>query len=536
VINSDSFTEEAQWTEGLSALTPDQIAAIEYESDIILDFAEVWHPHSKQALVLQAVAAGKKIIFIECGRKWGKTDILNFILHKVLAAIPYAAGYFIAPLLKQARELVWENNRLQNFFLPNLDLNNPMLTVGGHPRDDQIAIFNQLKNKYYKGLPNNSEMRQRFNNGSFFKLDGADSYEAYRGVNPHVIVYDEFKDHHPKFHKAMDPNLATYNAILFVVGTPPEGDEANAQGFYDLAKIAQNDPDGAYFNFTSFDNPHISSKWLEKKKKQLFLVGRDDEWWREYMAKRIRGGSKAIFPMYQSVDFDEDVERVYTDHVRPDIEIRNEVLKHYKDWDYVMSFDPASSSTFAVLFLAIHKRTKQIRALGEIYETKKGQMGTKKIYPKAMELIDSWGILQDDVRKIYDNAAAWFAQEVADNFGDNLEPCLKSLKKKDFGLNLMKDIFAFHYYKGSDECPNLNNEISGYRVDEKGKIPKENDHLIDNFRYALSNTHYNSVPEKESQKESESGRRGFTPDQDMAGDRAIQDPFAYITDDFYDDI
>jgi hypothetical protein len=43
----------------------------------------------------------------------------------------------------------------------------------------------------------------------------------------------------------------------------------------------------------------------------------------------------------------------------------------------------------------------------------------------------------------------------------------------------------------SDNCPHLYKEMEGYAKDDKGNIPKINDHLIDAFRYALISWNYN---------------------------------------------
>lgn len=522
---------ESDHTDGLETLTDDQLKAIQFESNLILDLNEVWLAHKAQQEVLHAIFyQGKKIIFIECGRKFGKTDFLNYILHRICAAIPNAAAYFIAPLLKQAKELVWANNRLQHFFLPNLDPKTG-LTVGGRDKKEATLVYEHMKAKYYKSNPNNTEMRQRFLNESFYKLDGSDSYEAYRGVNPHVIVYDEFKDHHPKFHDGMEPNLATYNAINVVVGTPPEGDEPNAQGFYNLAELAKRSPRGAYFNYSSYENPHISKDWLDQKKEELLMLDKEDTWLREYMAKRVRGGSRSIFPMLEVPE----KEKPHTAHVRPHKELDLIRKKHRKDWDYFFCFDPASATTFGCLFIAINRIDKRVLVLDEIYEQKKAQMHTTSIMERALEIIKEHSVLYEDVRLIYDNAATWFSNEVADKYGYSLEPCMKDVKSKEVRLNLIKELLIFKYCKISDRCLNFLKEMEGYRVDEKGKIPKENDHLIDCFRYILAACYYNTLPERvEASWSGEDGPRFVTPHNDPENKGNSKDPFSHLTEELYE--
>lgn len=386
---------------------------------------------------------------------------MGYLLYRYALSNPNSACYFIAPFQKQARELIWANNRLQNFFLPLIDPKTG-LTHKGNSREEAYQIYDELSTKYMSGKPNDSEMRIKFNNGSFIKLDGADNHQAYRGINPHIIVYDEFKDHHPKFHTGMDPNLATFEAPLIIVGTPCEGDEQNRSNFdsiADYAKIAENQ---AYFNLPTYYNPHISKEWLLRKKEELFAKGEEDKWYREYMAQRVLAGQRNIFPMINRET-----------HTILEPEMRDK-LKFYKDWDYFISFDPASSSIFAVLLVAIHKRSKQILILDEIYEQDKGKMSTKQIFPKALEILTRWNILQDDCRMIYDNAAAWFQNEVANEYGIGLEPCRKDFKKKkEDRINLIKDCLLRSggiYF--CENASNTFNEFENYRTNEKGQVVK----------------------------------------------------------------
>lgn len=403
------------------------------------------------------------------------------------------------------------------------------LTHRGHNREEAAQILEELSEKYGVRI-NDSEMRIKFGNGSFIKLDGADNHQAYRGVNPHLIVYDEFKDHHPKFHIGMDPNLATYEAPLIAVGTPCEGDEDNEKAFNAMADYADIASDQAYFKLPTMINPHVSKKWLMRKKEELFEKGEEDKWFREYCAERVKVGQRNIFPMLTEED-----------HVKSEREIFNLYGKHRKDYDIFMGFDPGSTSAFAVLLVAIHKYNKRIIILDEHYEKEKKKMSTRPIWNEAMKLLNKWNIRMDDVRFIYDYAAAWFANEVNDKFGVGLEPCFKDIgRNKEIRLSLIKDCLLL------DECVIFNEEnvknvgekylfweMSQYRTDEKHKIPKENDHAIDTFRYILSNAHYDEAPASPPTKNPNDERRGFTYDQDRYEDLA-SDPFANFSEDFYE--
>lgn len=503
--------------------------ALIYESDVIMDLDLCWQPHQGQALVKQALFAhNKKLVFLECGRKFGKTETLAYLLFRYCMMNPESACYFIAPFQKQAKELVWANGRLQNFFKPIVDPKTG-LTHAGNTRAEAHKILNELNAKYGIKI-NESEMRIRFANGSFIKLDGADNHQAYRGISPHLIVYDEFKDHHPKFHVGMDPNLAAFDAPLIIVGTPPEGDENNQETFCSLADFAKVDPNSAYINAPTSINPFISKDFLKRKKAELYARGEDDKWLREYEAKRVRAGARSIFPMFESGD---DV-IPHTKHVRPESELLSIVKGRRKDYDWFMAFDPASASTFAVVLAAIHKKNKKFYVLDEIYESKKANMSTGKIFPRALALCDKWGMMYDDVRMIYDNAATWFQNEVADRYGMGLEPCMKDIKNKEARLSLIKDMMLEEFFIISDNCPKTIHELQDYRVNENGIIPKENDHAIDDIRYILSGAYYNSLPRIDIDSDNDDDRRYYTVESD-AKSRNSQDPFEHIMQEYYHD-
>ena len=170
-------------------------------AQILQDLHSCWFPHDGQVLIGKDLFYGQaKRVFVECVRKFGKTDDSVYTLNRFAAMTPNSHYYYIAPTLKQGGELVWENGRLPNFFK------------------------GALKDKYVHRVYE-QDMRVVFKNGSFIKVDGAENYEAYRGINPHGIVYDEFKDHDERFHDAMEPNLAPHDAWLLILGTPPETED-----------------------------------------------------------------------------------------------------------------------------------------------------------------------------------------------------------------------------------------------------------------------------------------------------------------------
>lgn len=464
-------------------------------AQILKDIYKDVKPHDKQSLILRDLFYNNvKDIYVECGRKFGKTFLLVDALRRYALLNPNAGCYYIAPFQKQAREILWVSK----------------------------ALHRMIPQHYIKGV-NNTEMRITLYNDAFIKLDGADNHESYRGIAPHILGYDEIKDHDPAFHVAMNPNRAVYNAPLIVIGTPPETEGPATDMKHDF----ESNPKKRYYNFPSSCNPHISKEWLENEREALFKRGEHDTWYREYEAKFVRGGKNAIFPM-----LDEKVH--FHAHEKLLAEISRD--KHKLEW--YCTADPGSTSVFAVLFLAINQFTKKVYILDEIYETNQEQTTTSSIMPRIADNVailcygGSW-------RFTYDEAASWFASESrALGYDPTWSPTKKSEMPKDpmtkepWGLSIMKDIMINNQVAISDRCVKtkweLLNYVRIYNRNNDVKVPKRNDHLIDCIRYTLSRAYY-KIPEKKEPPKEISGvmreRKIYTLEDDIKAD---------LIEDFYD--
>lgn len=451
--------------------------------------------HAGQVLVGNALFnQDKKLVFIEAGRKWGKTEFILYTLYRWLLLNPNGVYYYIAPYLKQAKEIIWASRRLQNFLPPEI-------------RDQYVL------------LPKEQELRipARGADG-FIKLDGADNYEAYRGVNPSGIIYEEFKDHRPEFHRGMRANLATNKAPLVVIGTPPPDADNH---FCELAEEAKYHPEGAYFNMPTWVNPHIDRKWLKQEKESLYRMGRPEEWELEYACKRVKGTRLHVFGVLEKEI-----------HVFPHYKVKEQLRLHWaKRAQYYCIADPAGSSCFAVLFAAIDPYTRKVFLLDEMYVTDLRLMSSRKMWDGTFatdEHEEMLGIkekleeLQPDMARwtfIYDEAASWWRNEMDSEFKVNWMPTHKHLNDKNHGLSLIKDQLINKLVVMSDRCEKLFWEMINYIRDENGKVPKKNDHLIDCFRYLngheVMDTVSVPVPAKTLEEEKREERRGFKPEEDM---------------------
>lgn len=431
---------------------------------VMRDLDSFFIPHVGQIPAVQRFFKGCRKFFFACGRKYGKTEIILFFLFLSALTTPNGAYYYIAPFAKQAREIIWASNRLQNF-LPA-----------------------KLRDKYIIKI-NHSEMRIWFKNGSFIKLDGADNFSGYDGITPHGIVYDEFRDHHPEFHNRMDPNLAVHNAWLLIVGSIDKKPKSNYWKMHDLWV---DDPNAMVVNLPSWSNPHISKRWLREKRLELIKSNQEDVWLSEYAAKRCKGGARFVFyPLMTS----KNTAVLYSDMVI-------EMNKRRKFLRYQVICDPAGASTFGVIIRAYDPWTKQIWVLDEIYEQRQTHMTAKQLWIQICEVVERNSLekYSDKFEYIYDEAETWFANEMVQEYGVNFLPSWKSSRSINEGISLMKEQLRDNLVKISASCKNLMDEMENFMVNDKAKFEGA-DHLIDCMRYGDNHAMMSTKEETREEKE-----------------------------------
>lgn len=445
---------------------------------LLKELHEKWKPHDGQLKALKPIINGDvDTVFMQNGRKWGKTEIAIYYLWRHALLNPGSACYYVVPEKTGGKDIVWRTNRLQTF----------------GPSKYVSKILDQ-------------EMRVMLTNGSFIVVWGSENYGVSNGLTPAVVVYDEFKQFHNKFHDVMNPNRLVLNAPLLIIGTPPAIDDKNRDQYVQYADECKKDPNASWMRMDSYTNPYNDVNWLNKEKAKLFARGEQDVWYREYEGKIIYGGKASIFPM-----FDRDK------HVFKHKEVVGEIARDLKRLDWYMGIDPGSTTAFAGLLIGIHPLNRKIYILDEVYETDRIQTSTKTIYPRLKQIFENIhhkGDFEEDVFKIFDEAAAWFYTEALVEFDAVLTSTSKHLNKKDHGLSLMKDILLAEHIMISDRCENFIKEVEQYSTDQHGNIPKKNDHLIDCCRYVLGGANYSMVEVLEIIKVD--NRRFVTPMMDLA--------------------
>lgn len=433
---------------------------------------ECWKPLPWQIPLGEALFyKGTKELGAQCGRSAGKTDCLGYANWRWGFENPGSENYIIEPLFNQAREILWASHRIQRF-------------------GPQSWIHSV----------NNTECRITFKNGSFIKLEGSDRPEKLRGIKPKgLICWDEVKDARSESILAMDPNRARYNVPALYFGTPPD----HHNHYIDIMDRLKADKDAFWCRASSYDNPYNSREWLDRKKTQLIEMDLEDEWLREYEAIFIKGGKNSVFPWIRGTQFPSFSE------IEP---------KDLNQHTLIVSFDPAASSIFAVVFGLYNPYTKRVIIFDEIYESDPMKMTARKIRHAVDEKLERFKGKVRDIKFVYDEAAKYFQSEIYDIDGCDwwLVPSQKhSVGGIDGYISITRSVMTHNLLTICSECPKLIWEYENYVKDDSGRIPDRDDHGINATSYLLHELGFNldetkppTVPERDLM------RRAYRPDED----------------------
>lgn len=428
-----------------------------------------WVPHKGQIDVGRALFYENcKDVFVCAGRNWGKTEIASYVTWRWAFENPGSENYIFEPFLKQAREILWAGKRIQNFG----------------------------PNEWIEST-NSTELRITFKNGSFIKLEGSDNEAAIAGIKPKgIIIYDEFKDHRFKSIQNFEPNRAAFDVPALFIGTPP----LVHNHYVDYMELAKSESSWRYFHGPTSANPHISASWLAKKKKELEKLGDIESWFREYEALFVKGGKGSIFPLIFKVK-DKAFEKP------------NDLNK----WQLIVGLDPASTSVFGVIFVLFNPYKKTIWLVDEIYESEQIAMTARNIWAsvqRKVQIFRDMGIKSVDY--VYDEAAAWFRNEIGEISSEWLVPTQKNQYGVEGYINVVRHVMADGLFNITPECIKTRWEFEQYQKDDNGNVPKKNDHLINAFQYVLGFLGFTPDNIKEKDDVLEEERRGFTIEEEIS--------------------
>lgn len=403
----------------------------------------LWKPHDAQKKVLKAIFQdNKKTVFCRSGRRSGKTDVALYIAIRRAMLFPNQKILIVTPTLKQAKKVYWKSGKVAKMIPKEWNC---------HLTNDDLTI--------------------KFANGSYIEIDGSDDIESHRGAEYDVVIIDEFKDIKPMFYsEIINPTMATTDGILCIIGTPPKNKNNH---YFELEASVIGDKDWGFFHWTSHDNPYVKKEWLAREEQKYIKRGEHDVWKREYLAEYCFGGKDQIFPMFSK---------------RKHIKSLDDIMITLKlDWnrlEWIISCDPATSSVFAVGFFAYDRGSNRLFMLDEIYASDKSVTSTGAIH-KEIELRKAALNPNAEWDYVYDEAAAWFANEMQSRFNVPMFPSKKSANIKEEGIGIWKDLMLEDAgYTMASHCKSTIFEIESY-IMENGKYPSGWCHSIDLTRYVL---------------------------------------------------
>lgn len=445
------------------------------ESEILQEIDRLYPLHPGQLILEdQVFKQKKKRIFAQCGRNWGKSIWIGRTTIKFACLNKGSHCYIICPNKVQAREIYWDSGMILSM-IPQ----------------DMIAVNFLGKDETIK-----TELRIRLKNGSFIKILGADDPDSLRGIKPHFCAYDEYRDFKGEVYWNMEANLVGKDATLLIGSTPPDvlGAYSELRNHF-LKEVLTKESEYFYLELPTEQNPHINKKTLMDIKRRLIAHGQIRVWEREYMAKFIPGGASSVFPM-----FAEKREGI----VKPSFLVDELVKNEREALEFYCSFDPATSSVFAVLFAAVNKYTGQFYNLDEIYERDRMRTGSLDIWKRATEIKRKYCKNLEKWHNVYDEHEAWFQRDIerAEILlpDESLDPTSKQSKNKEEDLGLIKDLMLLdNRYFISENCKYFIEEIESYTTDKSGKLIKKKDHQIDNERYIIHHSGFtlNEQPDYE---------------------------------------
>lgn len=402
---------------------------------------------------------GMRIIMSQWGRNGGKSECALFLATVASLLNDNFITYIITPERKQGKEIYWASKRLQNFPPPQ-----------------------------FVDSEKDTDIRLVFKNGSFICVDGCENYNAHRGLKPNLVIYDEFQNHSKEFHlEVMAPNLLGKQSTLAIFGTPPKQRSAYYVEFRDtlIKQIKAGDTTRSYYEFKTEVNPSIDKNELQKVRKELLESDNEVIWYREYEGKLSFGGEDVVFPKWNPVNHVR-THKVATSFVEND--------RHKLKWYTVC--DPGTSSCFAVIFACYNPNTQQIFILDEIYEKDRKRTDSRSIWERIRKKEDD---LFPDApertwKRIYDEQASWFANEISANFKVGLIPSQKQHTREEIDISRIKMLMANPgSLVVSDKCYWLRWEIESYITDENGEYIDKHNHLLDAFKYLMQATAWKLV-------------------------------------------
>jgi len=281
-------------------------------SDIKIDYK----PHKNQKILHDDEHRYKVVV---AGRRFGKSV---FARHHCLLNALYDPGLYwiVNPTYRQGKQIHWHELKKE---IPS----------------DLISYKNE------------QELSIHLTNGARIEIKGADNEDSLRGIGLKGVVMDEAADQKSRtFWEIIRPTLLDSEGWAVFIGTPK-----GFNWFYDLYNMGVKgnkiyDPEWASFQFTSYDNPTLKKKEIDKAK----VSTDDDTFTQEYLAK---------FKRYKLA--------IYADFERKTHVIEPFDIPFYSDWEIYRGLDFGYGAEPTVcLWIAVNPEGSKWYVIDEYYEIK----------------------------------------------------------------------------------------------------------------------------------------------------------------------
>src|SRR3990167_1669910 len=400
----------------------------------------------------QIVSDTHRFRVVNSGRRFGKSTLVAYEMVGVGASQVDARVPYYAPTRDDARDIMWK-----------------MLQEAA---GDLVVDKNEGRLEL--------TIRNKFGGTSLLPLYGWEAVQERRkgvGVKNNHIFLDEvakYRNFWEGWQEVLRPTLTDLRGGATFISTP-----IGFNHFYDLFNLESKDEDYKSFHFTTYDNPHIPPEEIEKAKKELT----EDRFAQEYLAD-FRKSEGLVYKEFNRF------RHVFKNNVR-----EGTIVKVFGGVDFGYT-NPCGVVTIKKDKWAVYWVTD------EWYKT--GQTDAQIAdYVHALK----W-------EECYPDPESPAAIQELKNRGVNVREVVKNKDSIKNGISTIRELFNTNRLRVHESCVNLIWELETYHYpdskpdrNEDENPVKEDDHLLDSLRYALSMDNaltaeqYHPVPYDFSQSE-----------------------------------
>lgn len=201
-------------------------------------------------------------------------------------------------------------------------------------------------------------------------------------------------------------------------------------------------------------------------------------------------------------------------------------------FEHYTIFDP-SASRFAAGLFCLDRNLAHAYMVGELLVVDPLQMSVGKIWPRVREMEEKFFPTWATPVRVYDEAAKFFAIEMADQFDIGVAPTQKRYNDKSNNISTVRDALYHQKFTIAEHCVHTIDEMYNYHFDENGKIVKKKDDLVDTILYFFAESGWTFQVEPAIEEENK--QRFYTPEEDYLKKDSEEVALAPHHDNSFDD-